>query len=149
VIKLLIFSATKLILRCFFTPRSPGSSVSIVSHYGLDDRAIGVRSSTGAKDFYSILCVQTGSGVHPVYCTMGTGGPFPGAKRGRGVTLTTEEWVGAIPPLPPQAPWWYVAGLLLLFTPHKWTFSGPIVVQWRNNCKLDTCNSERSNYIFI
>jgi hypothetical protein len=32
------------------------------------------------KDFSSILCVQTGSGVHPASCTIGTGGPFPGAK---------------------------------------------------------------------
>jgi hypothetical protein len=59
---------------------SRGSSVSIVSDYGLDDRAIGVRSPGGAKDFSSILCVQTGSGAHPVSCTMGTGGPFPGGK---------------------------------------------------------------------
>jgi hypothetical protein len=35
--------------------------ISIVSGYGLDDRAIGVRSPAGAKDFSSILCVQTGS----------------------------------------------------------------------------------------
>jgi hypothetical protein len=42
------------------------------------------------KDFSSSLCVQTGSGAHPASCTMGTGGPFPGAKRGRGVTLTTH-----------------------------------------------------------
>jgi hypothetical protein len=67
-----------------------GSSVSIVSDYGLDNRAIGVRSSAGAKYFPSSLCVQTGSGVHPASCTMGTGGHFPGAKRGRGVTLTTH-----------------------------------------------------------
>jgi hypothetical protein len=56
------------------------SSGSIVSGYGLDDRAIGVRSSAGAKDFSSSLCVQTGSGAHPASCTMGTGGPFPGGK---------------------------------------------------------------------
>jgi hypothetical protein len=31
---------------------SYGSSVSIVSDYGLDDRAIGVRSPAGAKDFF-------------------------------------------------------------------------------------------------
>jgi hypothetical protein len=54
------------------------SSGSIVSDYGLDDRAIGVRSPAG--DFSSLLCVQTGSGAHPASCTMGTGGPFPGAK---------------------------------------------------------------------
>jgi hypothetical protein len=51
-----------------------------VSDYALDNRAIGVRSPAGAKDFSSGLCVQTGSGAHPASCTMGTGGPFPGGK---------------------------------------------------------------------
>jgi hypothetical protein len=51
-----------------------------VSGYGLDDRAIGVRSPAGAKDFSSNLRVQTGSGAHPVFYTMGTGGPIPGGK---------------------------------------------------------------------
>jgi hypothetical protein len=51
-----------------------------MSDYGLDDRAIGIRSPAGAKDFSSLLCVQTGSGAHPASCTMGTGGPFPGGK---------------------------------------------------------------------
>jgi hypothetical protein len=54
------------------------------SDYRLDDRAIGVRSPAGANYFSSDLC------AHPSSCTMGTGGPFPGAKRGRGVTLTTH-----------------------------------------------------------
>jgi hypothetical protein len=62
-----------------------GRSGSIVSHYGLDDRAIGVRSPAEAKDFSSNLCVQTGSGAHPASCTMGTGGPFPGAKARSGL----------------------------------------------------------------
>jgi hypothetical protein len=69
---------------------SRGSSVSIVSDYGLDDRAIGVRSPEGAKDFSSNLCVQNGYGAHPPFCPIGNGGPFPGAKLGRGVTLTTH-----------------------------------------------------------
>jgi hypothetical protein len=56
------------------------SSVSIVSHYGLDNRAIGVRSPAGAKDFSSSLCVRTDSGAHPASCTMSTVGPFPGGK---------------------------------------------------------------------
>jgi hypothetical protein len=60
--------------------RSRGGSGSIVSDYGLDDRAIGVRIPAGAKDFSSSLCVQTGSGAHPASCPMGTGGPFPGGK---------------------------------------------------------------------
>jgi hypothetical protein len=58
----------------------PGSSGSIVSGYGLDDRAIEVRSLAEAKDFSSSLCVQTGSGAHPASCIMGTGSPFPGGK---------------------------------------------------------------------
>jgi hypothetical protein len=57
------------------------SSGSIVSDYGLDDRAIGVRSPVGAKDFSSSLCV---SGAYPASCTMGTGGPFPGGKSAAG-----------------------------------------------------------------
>jgi hypothetical protein len=55
-------------------------SGSIVSDYGLEDRAIGVPSPAGAEDFSYRLCVQTGSGAHPASCTMGTGGPFPGGK---------------------------------------------------------------------
>jgi hypothetical protein len=58
----------------------PGSSGSIVSDYGLDDRAIGVRLPAREKDFASSLCVQTGSGAHPASCPMGTRGPFPGGK---------------------------------------------------------------------
>jgi hypothetical protein len=58
----------------------PGSSGIIVSGYGLDDRAIGVRSPAGAKDFSYSLFFQIGSGVHPASCTMSTGGHFPGAK---------------------------------------------------------------------
>jgi hypothetical protein len=58
----------------------PASSVSIVFGYGLDDRAIGVRSPAGAKDFSFILCVQTGCGAHPASCTIGIGGPFRGGK---------------------------------------------------------------------
>jgi hypothetical protein len=60
--------------------RSRGSSVSILSDYGLDDRAIGVRSPAGAKGFSPNLCVQHGSGAHPASCTMGTVGPFPRGK---------------------------------------------------------------------
>jgi hypothetical protein len=58
------------------------SSGSIVSDYGLDDRAIWVRSPAGAKDFSYSLFAQTVSGAHPASCTMGTRGPFPGEKAG-------------------------------------------------------------------
>jgi hypothetical protein len=60
-----------------FIQSEPGSSVSTVSGYGLDDRAIEVRSPAEAKG-YSSLSVQTGSEAHPASCTMGTGDPFPG-----------------------------------------------------------------------
>jgi hypothetical protein len=63
-----------------FERRSLVSSGSVVSDYGLDDRAIEVRSSAGAKDFSCLLSAQTGSGAHPASCTMGTGGSFPGGK---------------------------------------------------------------------
>jgi hypothetical protein len=55
-----------------------GSLVSIVSDYGLDDRAIVVRSLTEAKDFLSSLCVQTGSEAYPASYPVGTRGPFWG-----------------------------------------------------------------------
>jgi hypothetical protein len=61
-------------------------AVSIVSDYGLDDRG----SIPDREDFSSSLCVQTGSGAHPASYSLGIGGPFPGVKRGRGVTLTTH-----------------------------------------------------------
>jgi hypothetical protein len=56
----------------------------VLSYYGLDDRAIGVLSLAGAKDFSSNLCVQTGSGAHSASCPMGTEGPFPGGKSAAG-----------------------------------------------------------------
>jgi hypothetical protein len=51
-----------------------------VSDYGLDDRAIEVRSPTRAEDFSSSPYVQTGSGAHSASYPVGTGGPFPGGK---------------------------------------------------------------------
>jgi hypothetical protein len=54
--------------------------MSIVSGYGLDDRAIEVRSSAEARDYSSNLCVQTGCGAHSSSYTVDIGGPFPGGK---------------------------------------------------------------------
>jgi hypothetical protein len=54
--------------------QEPGSAFSIVSSYGLDDRAIEVPPPAEAKDFSSSLRVKTGSGAHPTFCTMGTEG---------------------------------------------------------------------------
>jgi hypothetical protein len=59
--------------------RTQVSSVTIVSGYGLYDRAIEVRSLAEAT---SNLCVQTGSGAHPASCTMGTGVLSLGVKHG-------------------------------------------------------------------
>jgi hypothetical protein len=69
------------------------------------------------KDFFSSLCVHTGSGAHPASCTMGTGRCFPGAKARPGCdadhstpsSTKIENWVEAIPPLP-QVPPWRVVG---------------------------------------
>ena len=61
----------------------PGSSVGIVTDYGLDGP--GIESQWG-RDFPPI---QTGLGAHPASCTMGTGS-FPGVKCGRGVLLKTH-----------------------------------------------------------
>jgi hypothetical protein len=73
--------------------QEPGSSVSIVSDYGLDARAIEVRSPAEARDFSSNLCVQTDSEAHRASYPMGTGVLSPGVKRGRGVTLTTHPYL--------------------------------------------------------
>jgi hypothetical protein len=82
----------------------------------------GVRSPKEAEDFSSNLCVQTCSGAHPASCTMGTGGSFPGVKRGRGVMLSTHPLL--VPRLRksrsytschPNAPLWSVTEPLYLF----------------------------------
>jgi hypothetical protein len=59
---------------------SPGTSVSTVSNYGLDEWAIEVRSLAEAKRFYFSLYVQNGPGAHPASCPMGTRGPFHRGK---------------------------------------------------------------------
>jgi hypothetical protein len=79
---------------------SRGSSGSIVSDYGLDGRVIEVRSPTGAENFSSSPCVQTGSEAHPASYPMGTGRWVPGVltqgvTRGRGVILTTHPHLAA------------------------------------------------------
>ena len=60
----------------------PGSSVGIVTGYGLDGP--GIESQLGARFSTPI---QTGPGAHPASCTMGTGS-FPGVNSSQGVTLT-------------------------------------------------------------
>jgi hypothetical protein len=87
------------------------------------DWITGVRSPTGEEDFSSSLCVQTGSGIHPASCTMGTGGPFPGGKARPGrdadhspssaeVKNESERYLLAPPPGASMA----CSGTALLFT---------------------------------
>jgi hypothetical protein len=78
-----VFETTK--RRSIYTTQIPSScesdsSVSVVSGYGLDHRAIEVRSPAGAKGFSSSLYVQTGCGAEQASCTAGTGSPFSGNK---------------------------------------------------------------------
>jgi hypothetical protein len=99
---------------------SRGSSVSIVSGYGLDDRAIEVRSPAEANGFFLYpLCPDRLWGP-PSLLYNGYRGSFP-----RGVTLTTHphlvpEWVGAIHLLPPAPPYVCFATDAKLIYP-KWT----------------------------
>jgi hypothetical protein len=94
-----------------------------VSDYGLDDRAIEVRSPTGAEDFSSSACVKTVSGAHPASYPMGTGSSFPGGKARPGrdadhsppsSTEVKNEYELYL--LSPHLPPWRVAGQLN-FTP--------------------------------
>jgi hypothetical protein len=140
---------TKYFASIFYLTASRGSAVSTVSGYGLDDRAIEVRFPAAAKDFSSSLCVQTGSGAHPVSCKMGTGGPFPGVNSGRGVTQTTH------PHLLPRS-WMsrsYISPLLLCLHGMLWDcFKNSTLQSWqwreRNNeyeGKRDYPENVRSN----
>ena len=77
----------------------PGSLVGIATDYGLD----GPGSKPGGDEIFPL--VQTGPGVHPTSCTVGTGS-FPGVKCGWGVLLTTHpllvprSWKSIAIPLP-------------------------------------------------
>jgi hypothetical protein len=45
-------NSLKIILVCYYKQESRGSSVSIASGYGLDDRVIDVRSLAEAEEFF-------------------------------------------------------------------------------------------------
>jgi hypothetical protein len=82
------------------------------------------------KDFYSSFCAQTGSGVHPASCTMGTMGPFSGGKvrQGRDADHSPpssaeveNEWELYL--LSPQAPSWRVVGHIFIVEAPSFNFS--------------------------
>jgi hypothetical protein len=65
------------------------SSGSIVSDYGLDDRAIGVRFPAGAKIFPLASVSRPALGPTQPPLQWVPGALSPGVKRGWGVMLTT------------------------------------------------------------
>jgi hypothetical protein len=78
------------IIKCIYKHMmSRGSSRSIVSDYGLDDRAIEVRSPTGA-DFLLAPAFRPALGPTQPLIQWVPVVLSPGVKRGRGVTLTTH-----------------------------------------------------------
>jgi hypothetical protein len=79
------------LLRSDVYNQNQGSSVSVVYDYRLDDRSAGNRHPAEANDFSSSLCVHTSSQAYPASCPADTGGPFPGVKHSRDVTLTTRS----------------------------------------------------------
>jgi hypothetical protein len=63
--------------------QSPAESKDISSSVCVQTNSGGVQSPAESKDISSSLCVQTDSGAHPASYPVGTGGPYPGVKRGR------------------------------------------------------------------
>jgi hypothetical protein len=77
----------------------------------------GVQSPTGAEDFSSSPCVQTGSGVQPASYAMGTGGK---ARPGRDADHSPPSSAKVkheqeLYLLSPRVPPWHVAGQLYFF----------------------------------
>jgi hypothetical protein len=72
---------------------SRGSSAIIVSDYGLDNRAIGVRSPVDGFSLASVFRLAVGPTQPPVQWVPEV--LSMGLKRGRGVTLTTNPRISA------------------------------------------------------
>jgi hypothetical protein len=53
---------------------------SIATGYVLNERGVRVRVFWQGQEFSVLHVVQTGSGAHPVPCTIGTEDSFPGSK---------------------------------------------------------------------
>jgi hypothetical protein len=74
---------------CFHIYESRGCSVSVVSGYGLNERAIEFRSPEEARDFSSTLWSRPALGSTQLPLQWLPRAISPGVKRGLGVTLTT------------------------------------------------------------
>jgi hypothetical protein len=73
----------------FYLWAGDGVAVSIVSDYGLDDKAIEVRSPAEEKEFFLYPLCPDRLWDPPSLLSNGYRGSFPrGVKRGQGVTLT-------------------------------------------------------------
>jgi hypothetical protein len=117
IIMMMMITTTTIITTTTTTVRSRVCSVSIVSDYGLDNRAIGIRTPAGGKDFSSIRCVHTGSGAHPVSSPMGTGGKALLGLDADHSSPSSAEVMNeqGLYLLSLQAPPWRVVGLLNFF----------------------------------
>jgi hypothetical protein len=134
-------------MKVLYIKRSRGSWISIVPGYRLDNWAIEVRSPVEAGNFSSNLCVQTGSGAHPVSCTLGIvwGGGVLQEKSLAGVwrwplsliQCQGRKRVGAIHP--PHCLHRRVVGLLYVLL-YIEIFPSPSLIDtttlWRKNCGL-------------
>jgi hypothetical protein len=128
---------------------SRDNSVSIVSDYGLDDRAIEVQFPAVAKDVASSLCVQTGSGAHPASCPVGTGGPFPGGKARPGSDadhsphLVPRSWMSRSYTSSPPSPSMACSGTALLFTAKTTQHISIISISWLMLCRIQSLFTQR------
>jgi hypothetical protein len=59
--------------------RNRDSAVGIATSYGLEEREIEVQVTVGQA--FSLHVVRSGSGVHPAFYPVCTGGSFPGVKQ--------------------------------------------------------------------
>jgi hypothetical protein len=81
----------------------------VTRDYALDYRRIVIRLPTGTRDFSGPHSLQIGTGTHPAFYSVGTGGCYPGRSvRGVKLKLTTQHLLvpsfrmtGALRPLPP------------------------------------------------
>jgi hypothetical protein len=132
------------IAKKYFYFGSRCSSVSIISDFGLDDRASQVRFPAEANNFSSSLCVQTGSGAHPASSTKGTGCHFPGGKARPGLDADHSPHLVPRPrmsrsytPLPSSPPYVFWDCFIITSVQRKLFFDGThpnvkVIIQLRD-----------------